>query len=61
MLSGGCVWVSIAFFSSLEELVLMSALFCSYLPLGTTSLILARTVLSVGAGVSVRVLSGFLS
>ena len=61
VLSGGFVWFSTALFSSPEELVQASALFSPWLPLGPTSLLLAETVLSVGAGVSVWVLSGFLS
>ena len=61
VLSGGFVWVSLTFFYSREELVQDSALFLPWMPVGPTSLLLAGTVLSVGAGVSVWVLSGFLS
>ena len=61
MLSGEFVWVSIDFFSSPKELVQVSAIFSPWLPLGPTSLLLAETVFYVGNGVSVWVLSGFLS
>ena len=61
VLSGGFIWVSIALFSSPEELVQAPALFLPWIPLGPTSLPLTGNVLSVGAGVSVWVLSVFLS
>ena len=59
VLSGGFVWIFIAFFSSPEELFQASALFWSYLPLGLTSLLLSGNVSSVGYRVSVWVLSVF--
>ena len=61
VLSGWVLWIFIAFFFSLDELVQSSALFWPYLPLGPTSLLLVETILSIGTGVSVWVLNGFLS
>ena len=58
--SKGFLWVSIALFPSPQELVQASAVLLPWMPLGTTSLLLAGTVLFVGYEVSVWVLSVFL-
>ena len=49
------------YISSLDQLVQGSTILCTYMPLGTASLLLAGTVSSIGDGVSVWVLSEVLS